>query len=451
MVANLSIPYALHRSRGRISPTDEQDGVGRRANVICLGCEEELEHRRPSRNGRRAHYAHRAGSQADVYSCRETAIHQRAKDLLANVKHQVVTLPPWDKGQCDVWPTIRVTDGTTEHRIRKRQVDVLWRNEQMQQLAVEVHRSNRKDEDYAEDVRQWGLAVIELTVTDEDDAVDVGELLERLRESEWVSKPSEPFYTDEPSRSRLPAPYLESRRRYLQRVRVVDSAVAKMSRNVGAVTSLRPWYMDKYQTLMYPRTQRIVFANAIILSELGFVQANSKKPWLFSCSIHKETRVNLYADLGGSDVVPVYEDTAAMLYVFGLGLEDDFGESYYPLWRQPSPPIKQYIIDRFGEQLQHFGVDVRTGFLSSEQVERKGVNPLLHVSPALLEPMIKDFGQQAKDRESGERHIPSQDKGVFRVDSCQKVCCEYCCIGVSGCDISGKCCNDCVCVGNRAG
>ncbi len=390
MVANLSIPYALHRSRGRISPTDEQDGVGRRANVSCLGCEEELEHRRASRDGRRrAHYAHRAGSQADVSTCRETAIHLRAKDLLANVRHQVVTLPTWYTGQCDVLPTIQVADGTTEHRIGDRWVDVLWRNEQMQQLAVEVCLSNRKDDDYARDVQQWGLAVLELTVTDEDDAVDVGELLQRLRESEWVSKPAEPFYSDKPSQSRLPAPYLESRHRYLQRVRVVDSAVAKMIRNAGTLTSLRPWYMDNYQTPMYPRTQRLVFANAIILSELGFVQGNRKKPWLFRYSIHKRAGVNLYADLGGSDVVPIYEDTAAMLYVFGRGLEDDFEESYYPLECQTPPPIKQYIIYRFGEQLQHFGVDVRTGFLSSEQVERKGVNPLSHIDPKVIESLIK--------------------------------------------------------------
>ena len=482
MVANLSIPYALHRTRGRISPTDEQDGVGRKANVSCLGCNEELEHRRASRNGRRAHYAHRAGSQAEVSSCRETAIHLRAKDLLASVKYQVVTLPPWYTGQCDVLPTIQVADGTTEHRIGERWVDVLWLNEQIQQLAIEVHRSNRKDEDYATDVRQWGLAVIELTVTDEDDAVDVEELLERLRESEWVSKPAEPFHSDDPSQSRLPTSYLESRHRHLQRVMVVDSAVAEMSRNAGAVSPLRPWYMGKYQTPMPPKTQRRVFANAIILSELGFVQTNPTKPWLFIYSIHKQARVILYADLGGSDVVPIHEDTAAMLYVFGQGLDDDFEEKYYSLVHHTADPIKQYIIDKFGEQLQHFGVDVRTGFRSPEHVQRKGVNPLSHVSTALLEPMIKDFGRQAKGRESreqsaavgargvrglpptvemslatssagatqGGRYTPSQDDVVFRVDLCQGVCCEHCCIGINGCNSRGKCCRACVCVGGQA-
>lgn len=410
-MTSLSIPYALHRSRGRISPTDEQDGVGRRANVTCLGCQEELEHRRASRNGRRAHYAHRAGSKADVTTCRETAIHLRAKDLLASVKHQVITLPSWCAGQCDVLPTIQVADGTTEHRIGERWVDVLWRNEQMQKLAVEVHYSNRKDEDYARDAQQWGLPVIELTVTDEDDAVDVGELLERLCESEWVSKPSEPFYSDDPSQSRLPARYLELRHRHLQLVRVVDGAVAEMSRDAGAVTTLRPWYMGKYQTPMYPRTQRLVFANAIILAELGFVQDNPEKPWLFRYSIHKRTRVILNADLGGSDEVSINEDTAAMLYVSGTGLADDLEEYCYPLEHHTAIPIKQYIIDKFGERLQHFGVDVRTPLRAPEKLERKGVSPLLYIDPWVIEPLIK----VPKQRDENRRQMLQQHDGELQL------------------------------------
>ena len=52
------IPYAKHPIRGNIGPEDEQDGIGRRANVSCLGCDEPLAHRRASRDGKRsAHYA----------------------------------------------------------------------------------------------------------------------------------------------------------------------------------------------------------------------------------------------------------------------------------------------------------------------------------------------------------------------------------------------------------
>ena len=85
----------------------------------------------------------------------------------------------------------------------------------------------------------------------------------------------------------------------------------------------QPWYFGKPgmrssgPTPMYPRVQRRVFANAVILTECGFKQHNTEKPWLFRYPIHRGRKVMLYADLGGSDKVPIYKDTAAMLSVSG--------------------------------------------------------------------------------------------------------------------------------------
>ena len=122
---------------------------------------------------------------------------------------------------------------------------------------------------------------------------------------------------------------------------------------------------------MYPKTQRQVFANAIILTELGFAQHNRTKPWLFRLHI---TRGNfMYADLGGSEDIPIYEDTAAMLYA--PDLRED--------WE-----IEEYAVHRFAERLQNEGVDVRSGFEAPYHIERKDINPVRFVDRATLNRLI---------------------------------------------------------------
>ena len=175
---------------------------------------------------------------------------------------------------------------------------------------------------------------------------------------------------------------LATRQEDLQRRRrIIDAVVQKLVRRRSPAPKFCPWYQvykpswgTNRPVLMYPKIQRPVFANAIILTEMGFTQHNTSKPHLFSYEVRKSPRIVLYADLGGSDVVPIYKDTAAMLYA--PDLEDD-------------PEIEQYVIDRFGEILQKEGVNVRTGFESSAHIEQIGdVNPVGHVSKAMLDGLI---------------------------------------------------------------
>ena len=100
---------------------------------------------------------------------------------------------------------------------------------------------------------------------------------------------------------------------------------------------------------MFPNTKRKVFANAIILTEVGFRQHNPSKPWLFQFLINKKEKVILEADLGGSDVVPINKDSVARLYAYGESLSDDITGS----------TLRRYIIEEFGKRLQQFGVDVK--------------------------------------------------------------------------------------------
>ena len=167
-----------------------------------------------------------------------------------------------------------------------------------------------------------------------------------------------------------------------RRIRVIDAALRKLVRRRCPKPMFRPWYEVHKPSwgkmrpiLMYPNAQRPVFANAIILTELGFAQHNDSKPYLFSYQVRRSNpRIVLYADLGGSDVVPIYEDSAAMLYVPDL---------------QTHPDIEQYTIDRFGRALQKEGVNVRTGFESSTSIEQVDVDPVERVSRTVLNALIR--------------------------------------------------------------
>ena len=96
-------------------------------------------------------------------------------------------------------------------------------------------------------------------------------------------------------------------------------ALAKLVRRCSFNPSFKPWYevykpswnLVSEPIKMFPRVQKVVFANAIILTELGFEQHNRSKPYLFRYPIRDKPRVFIYADMGGSDVVKIYEDTAS--------------------------------------------------------------------------------------------------------------------------------------------
>ena len=211
--SNLAIPYAKHESRGNISPAAQQDGVGRKANVTCLGCGEPLEHRRGSRGGkRRAHYAHQRDTQADIAMCLESAIHFRTKDMLATLRG-TLTLPNWHGTRISFTPV----HGETEVRVPTmrgtlRFADVVLTNSIGQQLVVEVWYEHRKEVEAVEDYRRARLPALELPVSDDDHDVSPQDLRSLLRErSEWIVEPFEPFASEEPPYSKLLHSHLRSR------------------------------------------------------------------------------------------------------------------------------------------------------------------------------------------------------------------------------------------------
>ncbi len=166
-----------------------------------------------------------------------------------------------------------------------------------------------------------------------------------------------------------------------RRKQIVERALKRLVRNRRRNPQFRPWYEVKKETWwesvpeikMYPKTQKTVFANAIILTELGFEQHNQRKPWLFRFKIHKSGKY-IYADLGGSDVVPIYQDTAAMLYAPDLEGIDQ---------------LAQYAVERFADSLRSHGVNVRVGFLPGYHIDDQNIDPIRHINKSMLDNLVK--------------------------------------------------------------
>ncbi len=249
----LSIPYGKHPTRGNISPDDDQDGVGQRCNVQCLGCKEPLEHRRKSKNGRRAHYAHWRDSKADIAKCRETAIHMRVKDMLASkFLGFMFDLPEWH-GYSMPFTPIR---GDTEVRFDTAQswrgVDVMLWNSIGQRLAIEVFYSHRKQEDEIADYRMAKLPTIEMPVSDSDIHINERGIATRIKQSEWIVDPFEPFECSDPPMSSMTPFWYRGFRNAVMKTFDIDNdrhpVEIKYQRTIGDLTC---WIIKGTETPHY--------------------------------------------------------------------------------------------------------------------------------------------------------------------------------------------------------
>ena len=156
----VAIAYGRHILSGANRAPDEvQDGVGRNANVACLGCGERLQH---VRRAPTYYYRHDVDSNADADSCAETALHAMAKDIVAGLRG-VIKLPSW----CGLHIEFDADSGATEVDVSGRRKPIadaaLW-NERGQPVAVEVKVAHGKDAEDAESYRAargngWSIAM----------------------------------------------------------------------------------------------------------------------------------------------------------------------------------------------------------------------------------------------------------------------------------------------------
>lgn len=80
----------------------------------------------------------------------------------------------------------------------------------------------------------------------------------------------------------------------------------------GDTSKLVFWAMDARGNQLYPKVKQQLYAHARNLLKIGFRQAR-KKPWLFLLPISNKRGI-VFANLGGTEEVPIWEDTSPLLH-----------------------------------------------------------------------------------------------------------------------------------------
>ena len=129
-------------------------------------------------------------------------------------------------------------------------------------------------------------------------------------------------------------------RRKKQR-QLVETELHRLNTRIPAESKkLYRWEIDKYGSPMSLSKQEKVFANAIILCELGFRQYNLQEPWNFSFDTRWGT---IHAHLG-----PIWEDTACLLD--GIGTDEQSSE------------LQKFVFDVAYKKIEAAGVELRKSF-----------------------------------------------------------------------------------------
>ena len=132
------------------------------------------------------------------------------------------------------------------------------------------------------------------------------------------------------------------------------SRVRGLVRETAEGVSFGPWYRSRGGEALVPVVQKVVFANAVILTECGFRQHNPEKPWLFRYVLGGG--VNAYADLGGAGVSVDGREPKVGLYLMGTEREE--------------AELRDLIRGEIERRLRDAGVDVSGGDGPSEAVWR---------------------------------------------------------------------------------
>ena len=313
---------------------------------------------------RKPHFRHTKSSTCDP----DSALHATAIEIIRNAQRKaqsqgnpyLLTRPchsTWGEyynlRRCPQNATeIDLGDGwqskTEESIVEGTRSDLVFFHDDGQQVIIEVVNTHSMEQETENAYRKSGIPVVVVRVE--------WEIVDRLWQGIHTHE-SRNFASDECDGCK--SERLKAEADFKRRCTIVDRELAKMKRQRFSRPKFRPFYecrpydgpkfVSVKPTPMFMKTQRKVFANAIILTELGFVQSNpDKKPWLFTKTIRRTPKIILYADLGGSALIPIYENTATLLYT-SLEFEGPLKD----------PDMNAYIVKKFGERLQNEGVQVR--------------------------------------------------------------------------------------------
>ena len=168
----------------------------------------------------------------------------------------------------------------------------------------------------------------------------------------------------------------ELRRREAEKIRGrVDSMLKRMNQRqqpAPAKPTFRPWTHDKFGRPMFPNTRQKVYTNAIILTELGFVQAE-RKPWLFFSQLPGGV---VFANFGSTEEVAIWENPAALIHWkldrYSVELESAVVEGVLARCRAAGADVRVSFYDRMLDQQEDVA---RTS--PTDSVDRTVLNVLL--------------------------------------------------------------------------
>ena len=317
----LLIPYALHDSTGRIVHVDNVPR-GADCGCICFGCRSPL----IARKGqvRRHHFAHK--SPAEKCAAPDTALHKTAIALIEQSFHDAMTqrdeyrLGVWCS-DCGTTPLAQnvAFHGTSVSREvylplagNKTYPDLLFTMPNGKRVIVEIVVNHEPDAPTHDAYLRSSIRVLIVRPTWD----TLNELTDGVISSETLGSSNLLCAKCKDSRRRKAeverhrvAQVERERREREKTLQMVDRALTRMDNRVPSNEALfQPWTRITNDWLpnqvMFPYVRKRVYANAIILTELGFKQARTNK-WVF----YFRVPVNgvIFAGLDGDIDTPIWK------------------------------------------------------------------------------------------------------------------------------------------------
>lgn len=143
----------------------------------------------------------------------------------------------------------------------------------------------------------------------------------------------------------------------------------------GEELPFKPWREDRFERTLRPWVRARTHAGALILRELGFRQARAK-PWLFLFELERGR--TLFVNYGSTGEIPIWEDTAGVLF--------------WSFQVESAPEEESAIIAGVLQRCRDAGVDLRVDFYrSSFDPDRpdRPVDPRRFVDRAVLARLLR--------------------------------------------------------------
>ena len=150
----------------------------------------------------------------------------------------------------------------------------------------------------------------------------------------------------------------------------------------------RPWTHDKFTRPMYDATRLRVYASAIVLTELGFIQSQAK-PWLFLLGITGAGTI--FANFGSTEEVPIWEDSAALVHWKLEKLSDE---------------LKSLLITELLDRCRKEGAEVRVSFYNRSYDQRDdngGNDPTRKVNRDVLHKLLTEADRVLREKGRSKR------------------------------------------------